>query len=107
MWTICFPRKPSPDTFHVTRKQVCITIPELVRWEPELGPGPEPWIRHLAIDRDSARHLQALATIDRVAAELPAEMSRGFLQLVDTQMQAFDKKLADAGELSRHNNGCA
>jgi hypothetical protein len=103
MWTICFPRT-APDPTILTLKRVCITIPELV--DLLEFPRPEPWIRHRAIDRDSARHLQALATIDRIAAELPAEMSRGFLQLVDTQMQTFDKKLADAGAISRRDNGC-
>ena len=99
MWTICFPRT-APDV--TILKRVCITIPQLVKFL-EFVPEPEPWIRHRAIDGDSARHLQALATIDRIAAELPAEMSRGFLQLVDTQMQAFDKKLSDAGSISRQD----
>jgi hypothetical protein len=103
MWTICFPRT-APDPTILILKRVCITIPDLV--PVEFGPLPNPWIRHRAIDRDSARHLQALATIDRIAAELPAEMSRGFLQLVDTQMQAFDKKLADVGAISRQDKGC-
>jgi hypothetical protein len=48
-----------------------------------------------------ARHLQALATIDQIAEELPGELSRDIQHSVAAHMQSLGQKLGE-GELSRH-----
>ncbi len=102
-WTICIPVPKDLTTIDGSRR-ICFIIPQLV--PPYLGrvpnPPDPPFVTHPNFDQEKARHLQALATIDQVAEELPAELSRDIQRSVAAHMQSLGQKLGVGIELSRH-----
>ena len=102
-WTICVPVPKDSTTIDGTRR-ICFLIPQIVPpslWHLPNPPDP-PFVTHPAFDPERARQLQVLATIDQVASELPAELSRDIQRSVGEQMQSLGQKLGVGIELSRH-----
>jgi hypothetical protein len=92
-WRICI---------RLGHRRICFCIPLLIdpRWF--LKPDPGPFFEHPDFDRQIQRHLQVLATIDRLAVELPAELATDFHRSVETQLTSLTQKLGEGVELSQH-----
>ena len=92
-WRICF---------RIGHRKICFCIPLLIdpRWW--LKPEPDPFFEHPDFDRLTQKHLQVLVTIDRLAAELPGEISRDFQRSVETHLKGLTQKLGEGVELSQH-----
>ena len=103
IWRICF-RVPKLAASIDGKNHVCVEIPLIVPvpGRPGPGPGPEPFLTHPGFGQEKVRHLQTLATIDQVAAELPVELSRDILRSVAAHMQSLGHELGADIELSRH-----
>jgi hypothetical protein len=93
MWTICF---------GFSTRRHCITIPLLIDWwwwhRP---PPPPPWIEVEGFDPEMATHLQSLVTIDRIAAELPAQYAQDLQRIVASHIQTIGKTLGEGVNISR------
>jgi len=99
-WTICVPVPKDSTTIDGSRK-ICFLIPQIVPWPLRSVRDPrEPFVMHL--DQEIARKLQALATIDAIASELPSDISREIQGLIATQMEALGQNLGNGLTLSRH-----
>ncbi len=93
MWILCF--------FDGVQR-ICVRIPILIEWYWGLKPPPPPpWIEGKRIEPDMAKYLQTLATIDRVAAELPAQYARDIQRTVEAHIQSIGKTLGEGVEISR------
>ena len=92
-WRLCFT---------IRNRRICICIPLLIDpfWRFKL-PEPEPFLEIPDFDRDSVKHLQVLVTIDRFAAELPAEFARDIQQSVGASLRTLTQKLGEGVELSQ------
>lgn len=102
-WTICLP-VPKDETTIDGSRRICFFVPVLV-WPPYLGPplpDPPPFVTLPDFDQEKIRHLQILATIDRVAEELPGELSHDIQRSVAAHMQSLGQNLGPGIELSRH-----
>jgi hypothetical protein len=93
-WRICF---------KIGNRTICICIPLLIDpfWRFKL-PEPEPFLFHPDFDLESIKHLQVLVTIDRFAAELPAEFARDIQKSVGASLRTLTQKLGEGVELSQH-----
>ena len=100
-WTICIP-VPKDATTIDGKRRICFIIPQLVPVHLWKEPDP-PFVTHPDFDKERARHLQTLATIDQIAEKLPAELSRDIQLSVATHMRSLGEKLGVGIELSRHN----
>ncbi len=101
-WTICIPVPKDSTTIDGSRR-ICFIIPQLVPvhlWRRPNPPDP-PFLTHPEFDQEKARHLQTLATIDQIAEELPAELSRDIQRSIAAHMQSLGQKLGVGIELSR------
>ena len=90
-WRLCFRLGP---------RKICICIP-LVWPERHFPPKPEPFLDLPDFDGDSVTNLQVLVTIDRLAAELPAEFARDIQQSVGASLRTLTQKLGEGVELSQ------
>ena len=99
-WTICLPVPKDSTTIDGSRR-ICFLVPTpVVHLDPRPTPPRPPFVTHPNFDQKYAQHLQALATIDQIAEELPGELSRDILQSVATHMKSLGHKLGAGIELS-------
>jgi hypothetical protein len=93
-WRICLNRPTRPDEISI-RPPICFDIPILVdRGFPKGPPGPTEDV--------FTSNVRALATIDRIAEMLPAELSHDIQRSVATHMKSLCKNLGPEVTLSRH-----
>jgi hypothetical protein len=92
-WRICF---------KLGHRKICFCIPLLIDPIRLLKPEPDPFFELPDFDRASITHLQVLATIDRFAAQLPAEFARDIQKSVGASLRTLTQKLGDGAELSQH-----
>ena len=92
-WRLCF---------KIGNRKFCICIPLVIpEWRFRV-PEPDPFLFHPEFDQESVKHLQVLVTIDRLAAELPAEFSREIQRSVEGNLRTLTQKLGEGVELSQH-----
>jgi hypothetical protein len=92
-WRICI---------RIGHRKICFCIPLLIDPRVFVKPEPDPFFEHPDFDRASIKHLQVLVTIDRFAAELPAELSRDIQRSVEANLRTLTEKLGEGVELSQH-----
>ena len=63
-----------------------------------------PFMTHSALGPREVGYLQILATIDRLAGELPDNLSRQIHESVTTNMHDFGRRLGDDMEICRHDD---